>query len=386
MQICRAPSALNHEIPGAEFRDCRYDAMEKGVIEMRKRAETFSGKEEVAKLAESLEKVDSDGQARQKQAAEKADAALAAVKRDAAGVEARVDALFSGAKEARVRLGEHGQLIEESKGRLDSCEGENAALRDELREKMAMLEEREAKWIAKQEEAGERVGRLEGRVGELEAKLAEAAAENGKLSRAMEEQSRDLVRRIEGMQKKAEEEKVAVETRMQGKLDLQKKSMQKFMAETRKAFVDQDGKFQDDLEGNYNMIMDKIMRTAEDSTDLGARVYTRLENESRRIDVMVKEGDMRNENMIKEFRGLMQHQMRQFQIEVSSAVEVFKSSIRAMGPEMKETAKRETFDLTQQQLRYAMHANRKRCPLFLVLIPLLGTMKLLRLFLTLSPS
>ena len=350
--------------------------MEKGVIEMRKRAETFSGKEEVEKLAESLEKIDSDGQARQKQAAEKADAALAAVKRDAAGVEARVDALFSGAKEARVRLGEHGQLIEESKGRLDSCEVENAALRDELKEKMAMLEEREAKWIAKQEEAGERVGRLEGRVGELEAKLAEAAAENGKLSRAMEEQSRDLVRRIEGMQKKAEEEKVAVETRMQGKLDLQKKSMQKFMAETRKAFVDQDGKFQDDLEGNYNMIMDKIMRTAEDSTDLGARVYTRLENESRRIDVMVKEGDMRNENMIKEFRGLMQHQMRQFQIEVSSAVEVFKSSIRAMGPEMKETAKRETFDLTQQQLRYAMHANRKRCPLFLVLIPLLGTVKL----------
>ena len=132
--------------------------MEKGVIEMRKRAETFSGKEEVEKLAESLEKIDSDGQARQKQAAEKADAALAAVKRDAAGVEARVDALFSGAKEARVRLGEHGQLIEESKGRLDSCEVENAALRDELKEKMAMLEEREAKWIAKQEEAGRGLG------------------------------------------------------------------------------------------------------------------------------------------------------------------------------------------------------------------------------------
>lgn len=31
--------------------------------------------------------------------------------------------------------------------------------------------------------------------------------------------------------------------------------------------------------------------------------------------------------------------------------QVFKSSIRAMGPEMKEIAKRETFDLTQQQLR-----------------------------------
>lgn len=46
--------------------------------------------------------------------------------------------------------------------------------------------------------------------------------------------------------------------------------------------------YQDDLEGNYNLIMDKIMRTAEDSTDLGARVGARLENESRRIDAMVK--------------------------------------------------------------------------------------------------
>ena len=65
----------------------------------------------------------------------------------------------------------------------------------------------------------------------------------------------------------------------------------------------------------------------------------------------VREGDLQCENWIKELRGLTMHQIKQFQIEIHSSIEVFKDSIRAMGPEMKEIAKRETFDLTQQQLR-----------------------------------